>query len=102
MTDLILYTTDDGRSQIKLRAKDQTVWLTQLEMAELADGTNQNISLHLKNLFEEGELDAGGTVKESLTVQIEGSRKVQHPVNLYNLHTILAVGYRVRSPSDPA
>jgi len=98
MTDLILYTTDDGRSQIKLRAKDQTVWLTQLEMAELFDATKQNISLHLKNLFEEGELDPVTTVKESLTVQIEGSREVQRPVNLYNLDAILAVGYRVRSP----
>jgi hypothetical protein len=102
MTDLILYTTDDGRSQIKLRAKDQTVWLTQLEMAELFDATKQNISLHLKNLFEEGELDPAATVKESLTVQIEGSREVQRPVNLYNLDAILAVGYRVRSPRDPA
>jgi len=98
MTDLILYTTDDGRSQIKLRAKDQTVWLTQLEMAELFDATKQNISLHLKNLFEAGELDPAATVKESLTVQIEGNREVQRPVNLYNLDAILAVGYRVRSP----
>jgi hypothetical protein len=98
VTDLILYTTDDGRSQIKLRANDQTVWLTQLEMAELFDATKQNISLHLKNLFEESELDPAATVKESLTVQIEGSRKVQRPVNLYNLDAILAVGYRVRSP----
>jgi hypothetical protein len=82
MNDLILYTTDDGRSQIKLRDKDQSVWLTQLEMAELFDATKQNISLHLKNLFEEGELDPAATVKESLTVQIEGSREVQRPVNL--------------------
>ncbi len=98
MNDLILYTTEDGRSQIKLRATDQTVWLTQLEMAELFDATKQNISLHLKNLFEEGELDPPTTVKESLTVQIEGDREVQRPVNLYNLDAILAVGYRVRSP----
>ena len=98
MNDLILYTTVDGRSQIKLRAKDQTVWLTQLEMAELFDTTKQNISLHLNNLFEEGELVPAATVKESLTVQIEGSREVQRPVNLYNLDAILAVGYRVRSP----
>ena len=98
MNDLILYITDDGRSQIKLRAQEQTVWLTQLEMAELFDATKQNISLHLKNLFEEGELDPAATVKESLTVQIEGSREVQRPVNLYNLDAILAVGYRVRSP----
>lgn len=95
---LILYTTDDGKSQIQLRAKDQTVWLTQLEMAELFDATKQNISLHLKNLFEDGELEVGATVKESLTVQIEGSREVRRPVTLYNLDAILAVGYRVRSP----
>lgn len=98
MNDLILYTTEDGRSQIKLRALEQTVWLTQLEMAELFDATKQNISLHLKNVFEDGELDPAATVKESLTVQIEGSRRVQRPVTLYNLDAILAVGYRVRSP----
>lgn len=98
MNDLILYTTEDGRSQIKLRAHEQTVWLTQLEMAELFDATKQNISLHLKNVFEDGELDPAATVKESLTVQIEGSREVQRPVTLYNLDAILAVGYRVRSP----
>jgi len=98
MNDLILYTTEDGRSQIKLRADEQTVWLTQLEMAELFDATKQNISLHLKNVFEDGELDPAATVKESLTVQIEGSREVQRPVTLYNLDAILAVGYRVRSP----
>lgn len=98
MSELILYTTEDGRSQIKLRAKEQTVWLTQLDMAELFDATKQNISLHLKNVFEDGELDPAATVKESLTVQIEGSREVQRPVTLYNLDAILAVGYRVRSP----
>jgi hypothetical protein len=98
MNELILYTTEDGRSQIKLRADQQTVWLTQLEIAELFDATKQNISLHLKNIFEDGELDQAATVKESLTVQTEGTRKVQRPVALYNLDAILAVGYRVRSP----
>ena len=78
--------------------QEQTVWLTQLEMAELFDATKQNISLHLKNIFEDGELDPAATVKESLTVQTEGSREVQRPVTLYNLDAILAVGYRVRSP----
>jgi hypothetical protein len=98
MSSLILYTTDDGKSQIQLRADLATVWLTQLEMAELFDATKQNISLHLKNVFEDGELDAAATVKESLTVQTEGTRQVQRPVTLYNLDAILAVGYRVRSP----
>lgn len=98
MSELILYTTEDGRSQIKLRAEQQTVWLTQLEMAELFDATKQNISLHLKNLFQDGELDPAATVKESLTVQTEGGRQVERKITLYNLDAILAVGYRVRSP----
>lgn len=98
MNNLILYITDDGKSQIQLRADLGTVWLTQLEMAELFDATKQNISLHLKNLREDSELDAAATVKESLTVQTEGTRKVQRPITLYNLDAILAVGYRVRSP----
>lgn len=98
MNSLILYTTEDGRSQIRLRAEQQTVWLTQLEMAELFDATKQNISLHLKNIFVDGELDPTATVKESLTVQTEGSREVQRTITLYNLDAILAVGYRVRSP----
>jgi len=98
MTDLILYTTEDGASHIQLRNDGQTVWLTQLEMAELFAATKQNISLHLKNLYEDGELSREATVKESLTVQTEGSRQVQRPVTLYNLDAILAVGYRVRSP----
>ncbi len=95
MSDLILYTTEDGRSQIKLRAQEHTVWLTQLEMAELFNATKQNISLHLKNLFEEGELEEGAVVKESLTTASDGKR---YQTLLYNLDAILAVGYRVRSP----
>lgn len=95
MNDLILYTTEDGRSQIKLRAQEQTVWLTQLEMAELFDATKQNISLHLKNILEDGELDEGSVVKESLTTAADGKA---YYTKLYNLDAILAVGYRVRSP----
>ena len=94
MSELILYTTEDGRSQIKLRSDQQTVWLTQLDMAELFDASKQNISLHLKNIFQDGELDPAATVKESLTVQTEGARKVQRAVTLYNLDAILAVGSR--------
>ena len=95
MSELILYTTEDGRSQIKLRAEDQTVWLTQLEMAELFDATKQNISLHLRNLFEDGELGEVSVVKESLTTAADGKR---YQTKLYKLDAILAVGYRVRSP----
>ncbi|MBL8498178.1 hydroxyacid dehydrogenase [Nitrosomonas sp. JL21] len=98
MTQLILYTSEDGQAQVQLRAEQGTVWLSQLEMAELFNATKQNISLHLKNIFEDGELDSAATVKESLTVQTEGSREVRRPVTLYNLDAILAVGFRVRSP----
>ena len=98
MTALILYTTEDGKSQIKLRTKDQTVWLTQREMAELLDVSTDNVGLHLKNIFEDGELSHEATTEESSVVQTEGSREVQRPVTLYKLDAILAVGYRVRSP----
>lgn len=92
---LILYSTEDGKSQIKLRADQQTVWLTQLEMAELFDASKQNISLHLKNLFEDRELDEQAVVKDSLTTAADGKAYL---TKLYNLDAILAIGYRVRSP----
>ena len=98
MTQLILYTSEDGQAQVQLRADLGTVWLTQLEMAELFNASKQNISLHLKNIYQDRELDPAATVKESLTVQTEGVRDVRRSVTLYNLDAILAVGYRVRSP----
>jgi hypothetical protein len=98
MSDLILYTTEDGQSRIQLRAKDQTVWLSQREMAELFDVSTDNIGLHLKNLYEDEELRREATTEESSVVQTEGNREVQRPLTLYNLDAILAVGYRVRSP----
>ena len=98
MSSLILYTTDDGKSRIQLRAKDQTVWLSQREMAELFDVSTDNVGLHLKNIYDDGELRREATAEESSVVQAEGTRTVQRPVTLYNLDAILAVGYRVRSP----
>jgi hypothetical protein len=98
MNDLILYTTDDGKSQIKLCAKSETVWLSQREMSELFDVSTDNVGLHLKNIYEDGELSREATTEESSVVQTEGARQVQRPVALYNLDAILAVGYRVRSP----
>ncbi|MBA4113843.1 MAG: hydroxyacid dehydrogenase, partial [Verminephrobacter sp.] len=98
MSSLILYTTDDGKSQIQLRVKDQTVCLSQREMAELFDVSTDNVGLHLKNIYENGELSREATTEESSVVQTEGTRQVQRPVTLYHLDAILAVGYRVRSP----
>lgn len=95
MTQLILYTSEDGRAQVQLRADRGTVWLTQLEMAELFNASKQNVSLHLKNLFQDGELHEESVVKESLTTAADGKT---YRTKLYNLDAILAVGYRVRSP----
>lgn len=95
---LILYTTEDGRSQIQIRAESETAWLTQRQMAELFDVSQDNIGLHLKNLYEDHELVREATTEESSVVQKEGNREVTRPLTLYNLDAILAVGYRVRSP----
>ena len=95
MNDLILYTTADGRSQIKLRAKDQTVWLSQREMAQLFDMSTDNVSLHLKNMFADGELVMSTVTEESSVTAADGKNYL---TKLYNLDAILAVGYRVRSP----
>lgn len=94
MTQLILYTSEDGQTQVQLRADLGTVWLTQLGMAELFNASKQNISLHLKNLFQDGELHEESVVKESLTTAADGKT---YQTKLYNLDAILAVGYRVRS-----
>ncbi len=96
-SDLLLYRTDDGRDRIEVRLQDETVWLSQAAMANLFETTKQNISLHLRNIFDEGELEEEATVKEYLTVRQEGRREVQRSVAHYNLEAIIAVGYRVRS-----
>jgi len=98
MTDLILYSSEDGQTRLHLRVEGQSVWLSQLEIAELFQTTKQNVSLHAKNIFEDGELSPEATVKESLTVQAEGQRQVKRKLTHYNLDLILAIGYRVRSP----
>jgi hypothetical protein len=94
--EIILYTSEDGVSHIHLRVGDGTVWLTQLEIAELFQTTKQNVSLHARNVLDEGELQEQATVKETLTVQSEGNRQVSRSVITYNLDMILAIGYRVR------
>ena len=95
MSDLVLYTSDDGRTRLDLRIDGQTVWLTQLEIAELFQTTKQNVSLHAKNIFEDEELAEDSVVKESLTTAADSKR---YRTRLYNLDLILAIGYRVRSP----
>jgi hypothetical protein len=96
-SEILIYQSPDGKTRIDVTLSEDTVWLSQSQMAELFQTTKQNISLHLKNIFEEGELAPQSTVKESLTVQVEGSRSVQRKVDLYNLDVIISVGYRVKS-----
>ena len=98
VNDVILYKTDDGKSAIELHLDNGTVWLSQQELAELFQTSKQNISKHIKAIFEDGELSEEATVNYKLTVQNEGSRSVQRNVAYYNLDMILAIGYRVRSP----
>lgn len=95
--EIIIYQTQDGQTKIDVRLENETVWLTQNQMAELFQTTKQNVSLHIKNIFEEGELSENSTVKDYLTVQQEGNRKVSRNISHYNLDVIISVGYRVKS-----
>ena len=94
--EIILYQPDDTLA-LDVRVEDDSVWLTQAQMAELFQATKQNISLHIKNIYKEGELEEVATVKEYLTVQKEGKRNVQRNISYYNLDVIISVGYRVKS-----
>lgn len=96
--NIILYNTEDGKSKIELHVENETVWLSQLELAELFQTSKQNISKHIKAIFEDGELNEDSTVNYKLTVQKEGARSISRNIAYYNLDMILAVGYRVRSP----
>ena len=113
--EIILYQTEDGQARVQVRMEGETVWLTQAQMAELFQTTIPNVSMHIRNVFEEGELERraahkeslsvqpkgevqpAATVKEFLTVRQEGSRQVSRSVEHYNLDVIISVGYRVKS-----
>lgn len=94
---VLLYQTNDNLTRIEVRLEQDTVWLTQAQMAELFQTTKQNVSLHIQNVYKEGELDRDSTVKEYLTVQKEGQREVSRSIEYYNLDVIISVGYRVKS-----
>mgnify|MGYP000946764558 FL=1 len=96
--DIIIYNTEDGNSRVELHLLDGTIWLNQLEIAELFQTTKQNISKHIKAILEDGELSEDSTVNYQLTVQKEGNREIERNIAFYNLDMILAIGYRVRSP----
>ena len=94
---IILYQTDDGRTRIQCRFENETIWMTQIQIADLFQTTVPNINLHLKAIYAESELVAEATIKSYLIVRSEGARQVSRPVLHYSLPAILAVGYRVRS-----
>ena len=95
--NIIIYVSSDGNVRVDVSIEDETIWMSQEVMANLYDTTKQNISYHLNNIFKECELDKNSTVKEFLTVQNEGSRKVKRNIEHYNLDAIIAVGYRINS-----
>lgn len=95
--EIIIYQTSDGKTQLDVKLDGDTVWLTQTQLIELFQSTKQNISLHINNLFKEGELNKKATVKEYLTVRQEGNRSVKRNIEYYNLDVIISVGYRVKS-----
>lgn len=96
-SEILIYQTEDGQTKIDVRMENETVWLTQAQMAELFQTTPQNITLHIKNVYNEGELPEDSTCKEYLQVQQEGKRNVKRKTKFYNLDVIISVGYRVKS-----
>ena len=96
-SQILIYQNENGETKLDVRFQDETVWLTQKLMAELFQTTPQNISIHLKNIFEEGELEEKATCKDFLQVQIEGKREVKRERQFYNLDAIISVGYRIKS-----
>lgn len=96
-SEILIYNTESGDTRIEVRLENENIWLSQAQMAILYQTTKQNISLHLKNIYNERELIENLTVKDYLTVQAEGLRSVKRPIKYYNLDAIISVGYRVDS-----
>lgn len=94
---MIMYQSPDGLTKIEVKLQEQTVWLSQAQMVELFQSSKGNISEHIKNIYETGELEEEATVRKFRTVQTEGERDVRRDITHYNLELIIAVGYRVRS-----
>jgi hypothetical protein len=96
-SSIVLYRTEDGRTRIQCRFEEETIWLTQAQIAELFDKDIRTVNEHLVNVFDEGELERPATIRKFRIVRIEGARTVEREIDHYRLEAILAVGYRVRS-----
>ena len=94
---IIIYQSEDGKTQLDVKLEGETVWLTQAQMVELFQTSKQNVSLHINNIYKEGELEKEATVKDYLTVQSEGARTIHRRVKYYNLDMIISVGYRINT-----
>lgn len=94
---ILIYQNEKGDTKIDVYFEEDTIWMTQRSMAELYQVTPQNITLHIKHIYQDGELDPTATCKQYLQVQTEGTRKIQRDTKFYNLDMVLAIGYRVRS-----
>jgi hypothetical protein len=97
LSEIVIYQSEDGRMRVETRLQNETLWMTQSQMAELFQTTQQNISLHIQNIYEEGELTPNATHKKSLWVRQEGNRQVERELDTYNLDVVISVGYRVKS-----
>ena len=95
--EILIYRSKQGNTKIDVRLENESLWLTQQQMADLFQTTKQNISLHLINIYKEGELEETSTVKDFLTVQKEGKRNIKRLMTYYNLDAVISVGYRVKS-----
>ena len=95
--EVIVYEASDGDARVDVRVDRDTVWLTQRQMAEVFDTSTDNVGLHVKNIFQDGELEEKATAEDFSVVQIEGNRRVRRNLKHYNLDAIISVGYRVNS-----
>ena len=96
-SQLLIFQGDDGKLRVEARLEEETVWLTQRGMAELFGCTPENILVHIKNIFQDGELQQEATTKDFLVVRLEGGRSINRRIIHYNLDAIISVGYRVNS-----
>ena len=96
-SEMVVYVGDDGRPQIQARLQDENMWLTQVQLAQVFQTTRQNIGQHIKNIYEEKELDPSATIKKFFIVQTEGDREVSRNIEHYSIDMVIALVYRVKS-----
>lgn len=96
-SEIIIYQTDDGQTQIDVKFESETVWLTQAQMATLFQSSRTNIVEHIKHIYEEGELDESSTCRKIRQVRTEGERQISREIPYYNLDMIISLGYRIKS-----